>query len=253
MGQDNMFSEIQNCVEHVISGVITEHCLVMISAKTLGIICLFLSFTMRLPQILNIYKKGSVKGLSQITVYSDFLSMLFTLMYSMHKGYPFTIYGENLCTVIQNFIILLQFWYYSPSKYGKKFQTLFVLIIASFIYICKKDNGSLIPVYAWQMMVMANAPFVAVSRFTQIYTIVKNKEPGALSLESFFMRFLKNMLKAVSLILESPDFMLLFNQLYNGALTLIIVFLILYYSKKNHPQKEKESDNCITKDEKKIN
>jgi hypothetical protein len=89
-------------------------------------------------------------------------------------------------------------------------------------------------------MATCNIPIATISRAGQIYELVKTKKAGAVSFDSFFMRFLKNSFKFICLLIETDDLILLLNQMYNAFMNIIVMALIIYYRKGETLQKHKK-------------
>lgn len=232
------------------------YCSKLIFAKFLGYFIFFLSFTLKFPQIFTIIKNKSTKGLSESSNYLDFLNVLFQGFYCIHLNLPFTLYSEYFNSAFQNFLIILLSWKYRnnlhrTSKSDISIRGLFIISTILFTYTCCLDQGKYIPSYIWDLIGASNIPLIAFSRFSQIYSIIKTKDTQSVSEMSYFMRFMKNALKSISIFLESSNLILLINQIYNGTLSLIVALLIIYYRKLGKQNKiNKISEN---KEEKKHN
>ncbi|KAG6531231.1 hypothetical protein ZIOFF_005021 [Zingiber officinale] len=61
------------------------------------------STIVKLPQILKILKHNSVRGLSLVSFELEVVGYTIALAYSIHKGLPFSAYGEFLFLLIQGF------------------------------------------------------------------------------------------------------------------------------------------------------
>lgn len=238
-----MKSEIVVCFNQMIEGTFTKQCFMLTLAKLLGCIIFVLSFTLKIPQIILILKKKSIKGLSAMSVYVDFISTNLQGLYCYHKGLPISIYGEYISIVLQNFTILLLFWHYSNNNVRNKqnihtfYRLIFLLLIGILYFMCL-FKGNYIPKYIWDIMASSNIPFVLVSRVTQIAAIMRSKDASSVSSSSYLMRFLKNFIKAISLLLETDTYILLVNQIFNGLTSMSVVFLILIYGGKEKIKNE---------------
>lgn len=233
---------MEQCFLEIYKGSLSLDCLKLILAKVFGTIILIMSFTLKLPQIKDMIRLKSSKGISATSSYFDFLSVVFSLVYCYKTKTPFTIWAEYVSIIIQNFLIIALAWKYSPVKIGfqeKAFRFLFIIISINFIYIGMFTD--LFPKWMYDIMAASNIPIVSVSRAGQIYELIKYKKAGAVSFDSFLMRFLKNSLKFVCLLIETNDSMLLFNQLYNALMNLIVMGLIVYYRRNEKLIKDKKS------------
>lgn len=234
-----------NCFDQILNiRSIKSECITYLFAKSLGTLIFFLSFTLKIPQIFTIYKTKSTKGISSFSIYSDFISTVFQGLYCFHKGLPMSIYSEYISIVLQNFNIVLLYWYYAQEKslMIKIQRIIFLIFLTIFCCICLVNNGEYIPPMIWELMAASNIPFVTVSRFTQIWTIVRSKCVGAVSISSFFMRFMKNILKIISLLLETTNLILLINQSYNAFMSISVVIVIIYYKNSDKVDSKSKED-----------
>ena len=218
--------------------------LLKIGQQFLGLLITFVSLSFKIPQIYTIIKKKSVKGLSPLSNYFDFYSILFQGLYSLHKNLSYLIYLEYFSTSIQNITIIFLSWYYSEKTSYKDFLLRFIFIITTplIIIFSLLKNGSLIPENIWSILVLCGLPFMSISRVSQMIKIQKEKSVGAVSLMSFVLRAAKNFIKVIVILFESKNWQLIINQLWYGILTLgVIIFYFKYKNYKVSDEKEKKS------------
>ncbi len=218
--------------------------LLKIGQQFLGLLITFVSLSFKIPQIYTIIKKKSVKGLSPLSNYFDFYSILFQGLYSLHKNLSYLIYLEYFSTSIQNITIIFLSWYYSEKTTYKDFLLRFIFIITTplIIIFSLLKNGSLIPENIWSILVLCGLPFMSISRISQMIKIQKEKSVGAVSLMSFVLRAAKNFIKVIVILFESKNWQLIINQLWYGILTLgVIIFYFKYKNYKVSDEKEKKS------------
>jgi hypothetical protein len=214
--------------------------LLKIGQQFLGLLITFVSLSFKIPQIYTIIKKKSVKGLSPLSNYFDFYSILFQGLYSLHKNLSYLIYLEYFSTSIQNITIIFLSWYYSEKTTYKDFLLRFIFIITTplIIIFSLLKNGSLIPENIWSILVLCGLPFMSISRISQMIKIQKEKSVGAVSLMSFLLRVIKNCFKVIVILFESKNWQLIINQLWYGILNFGVVAFYLKY--KNYKVSEKE-------------
>ena len=121
-------------------------------SKFLGYSIITFSITLKLPQIFNMMKIKSDRGLSYLTIYTEILMYLFSALYGFHKGNPFSTYGENFFILIQSLVILLLCFKYAhnPTKSSRLFGAIF--LIFSTLVTIKSIEGRGIPEYIWTFM-----------------------------------------------------------------------------------------------------
>ena len=218
--------------------------LLKIGQQFLGLLITFVSLSFKIPQIYTIIKKKSVKGLSPLSNYFDFYSILFQGLYSLHKNLSYLIYLEYFSTSIQNITIIFLSWYYSEKSTYKDYLLRFIFIITTplIIIFSLLKNGNLIPEKIWSILVLCGLPFMSISRVSQMIKIQKEKSVGAVSLMSFILRAAKNFIKVIVILFESRNWQLIINQLWYGILTLgVIIFYFKYKNYKVSDEKEKKS------------
>ena len=207
----------------------------------LGYFITLISFTFKLPQIYMIIKAKSTNGLSTISNYFDFFSILFQGLYSLHKELSPVIYLEYFSTTFQNITIIFLSWYYADKKlsfFNLLGRIFFITITVYIIILSSINKGKYINEYIWNLMVFFGMPFMSISRISQMKVIYETKSVGAVSLESFALRAGKNFLKVIVILYESANLPLIINQFYYGLLTLGVIFLILKYRKKESKKHE---------------
>ena len=223
--------------------IIENNQLLKISQQFLGLLITFVSLTLKIPQIYTILKKKSVKGLSYLSNYFDFYSILFQGLYSLHKNLSYLVYLEYFSISIQTITIIFLYLYYSEKSSNKDYLLRFIFIITTIliIIISLLKNGNLIPEKIWSILVLCGLPFMSISRVSQMIKIQKEKSVGAVSLMSFILRAAKNFIKVIVILFESRNWQLIINQLWYGILTLgVIIFYFKYKDYKISDEKEKK-------------
>jgi hypothetical protein len=230
---------MNNCSD----GTLNLACFTYIFAKLAGFSIIAMSFTLKVPQIFSIVYNKSARGISPVSIYSDLINVLTSFLYCYKYSIPISISGEYISLLAQNFLILLLSWYYgydekkaTPLEKLNRVLILLVLFIVS--YICMFVD--IFPPLFWDIMAASNVPSVSLSRFAQIAILVRTKEVGSLSLISFILRTSKNAIKTVLLLIETNEYIMIFNQVYNGILGSIVIALIIYYSEEK-PKETKET------------
>lgn len=90
-------------------------CLKMILSKGLGYGILAGSILLRVPQIINILKANSAKGLSIISELLQLIAIFGMLAYGYTNKFSIAAYGDNYSLYIQGFIILALCLFYQQS------------------------------------------------------------------------------------------------------------------------------------------
>lgn len=204
--------------------------------QLIGLAVTAMSFTLKVPQIYTILQKKSVKGLSPLSNYFDFYSILFQGLYAQHKNLSYLVYLENYITTVQNISIIFLSWYYSDKKAEYKdylLRGLFCLTTPLLLVVTTIDQGNYIPELIWTIMVFLGIPFMSLSRIDQMRKIYTEKSVGSVSLMSFIFRAVKNYSKVIVIAAEKFNWSLIINQAWYGILTTgVIIFYFIYNKPK---------------------
>jgi hypothetical protein len=162
-------------------------------------------------------------------------------MYSYKKNLYAKVWAEYLCIAIQNLSVIFLYWYFekteNKNKINKKFINRFFGISISLSVLIIGLLTDFFPKWIWVSLALTNIPFVLFSRIFQILSLLKTRNPGSLSASSFIMRYAKNFMQAFYLFIQVGDYILIFNQIYNGTLSLSVYVLIIYFTKKIEAEK----------------
>uniref|UniRef100_M8C1K2 Mannose-P-dolichol utilization defect 1 protein homolog n=1 Tax=Aegilops tauschii TaxID=37682 RepID=M8C1K2_AEGTA len=137
-------------------------------STVLGYFIIAGSIVTKLPQILKILKHGSVRGLSVASFELELIGYTIALAYCIHKGLPFSAYGELA----------------------------FLLIQAPTVLAGKIDPGLFEILYASQHAIFFCA------RVPQIWKNFTNKSTGELSFLTSFMNFAGSLVRVFTSIQE---------------------------------------------------
>jgi hypothetical protein len=220
-------------------------CLLSLFIKFLGTLLFLLSMTSKIPQIYSTIQKKTNKGLSLVSLYLDLLNCLFQGIFSYNRKFPMYIYGEYFSISIQNGSLILLYWYYeNTSAKSRMIYTIRILssfILFAIVFVCL-SNPEKIPGMFFQFLGLSNLPITTISRVSQILLLINSKDAGCLSFASNFMKFLKNFIKAMIILLDVYNPILFLNQVYNGS-TVFIIIVLIYVLNKKKSQHEKLKKN----------
>jgi uncharacterized protein with PQ loop repeat len=118
-----------------------KDCLLPLASKLLGYAIVAASTTVKLPQILKILKHGSVRGLSVASFELEVVGYTIALAYCIHKGLPFSAYGELAFLLIQAIILVAIIYYYSPPM-GTKTWMKALLYPSVYLFIFNYSLGA---------------------------------------------------------------------------------------------------------------
>ena len=96
-------------------------CLKFVISKCLGYAIVAGSALVKLPQVYNIVKAGSVDGLSGSSILIEWSATVCTFAYYIALGYPFSTWGENFFIFFQNAIIVMLYFRYTTGLSSGRF------------------------------------------------------------------------------------------------------------------------------------
>ncbi|KAG4944567.1 hypothetical protein JHK82_048712 [Glycine max] len=203
-----------------------KDCLLPLISKLLGYAIVAASTTVKLPQalfIMKILKHQSVRGLSMISFELEVIGYTIALAYCLHKGLPFSAYGELLFLLIQGFdrkqavdkydnlsncfflsifdtalvLVAIIYYYSRPLHAITWIRALLYCAVAPTILAGQIDPLLFEALYASQHAIFLFA------RIPQIWQNFSNKSTGELSFITSFMNFGGSMVRVFTTIQES--------------------------------------------------
>ncbi|XP_073525408.1 uncharacterized protein [Phyllobates terribilis] len=133
-------------------------CLLPLISKLLGYTLVAASTTVKLPQILKILKHKSARGLSPVSFELEVIGYTIGLSYCLHKGLPFSTYGEYVIILTQALILVSITYYYSrPVKMATWIRALLYYAIAPTVLSGKLDPMLFEALYACQHAIFLSA------------------------------------------------------------------------------------------------
>lgn len=209
-----------------------KDCLLPLISKLLGYLIVAASTTVKLPQILKILKHRSVRGLSVAAFELEVVGYTITLAYCVHKGLPFSAFGEYAFLLIQALILVGIIYYFSqPVGTITWFRALLYCALAPTVLAGRIDPFLFEALYASQHAIFLCA------RIPQIWKNFSSKSTGELSFLTCFMNFGGSMVRVFTSMQEKAPT----NVVLGSALGMItngtILSQIILYQK---PEAKKE-------------
>lgn len=213
-----------------------KDCLLPLISKLLGYAIVAASTTVKLPQILKILQHKSVRGLSVVAFELELIGYTIALAYCLHKGLPFSAFGEYLFLLIQA-IILVGIIYYFSQPLGMKMgmKGLLYCAVAPTILAGQIDPVLFEALYASQHAIFLFA------RVPQIWKNFKSKSTGELSFLTFFMNFAGSMVRVFTSLQEKAPMSVALGSALGVLMNGTILSQIIIYQKPA-PQKQKKKD-----------
>ena len=105
-------------------------CLKFCISKALGYGIVVGSAGVKLPQIMNIVKAGTVDGLAGSSLMIEWMASIANFSYFMALGYPFSTWGENFFLFFQNAIIASLYLHHTSGIASSRFALTAVASVA---------------------------------------------------------------------------------------------------------------------------
>ncbi|XP_009354157.2 mannose-P-dolichol utilization defect 1 protein homolog 2 [Pyrus x bretschneideri] len=210
-----------------------KDCLLPLISKILGYAIVAASTTVKLPQIIKILQHGSVRGLSIISFELEVVGYTIALAYCLHKGLPFSAYGELAFLLIQALILIAIIYYYSrPMSTRTMITALLYCAVAPTILAGQIDPVLFEALYASQHAIFLGA------KIPQIWANFSNKSTGELSFLTNLMNFAGSMVRVFTSIQEQAPKSVLLGSVIGIATNFTLLSQILIYQKQK-PRAEK--------------
>ncbi|XP_057502545.1 mannose-P-dolichol utilization defect 1 protein homolog 2-like [Actinidia eriantha] len=213
-----------------------KDCLLPLISKLLGYCIVAASTTVKLPQILKILKHQSVRGLSVVAFELEVVGYTIALAYCLHKGLPFSAYGELAFLLIQAIILVAIIYYYSQPVGTKTWiRALLYCAVAPTILAGQIDPILFEALYASQHAIFFFA------RVPQIWANYSNKSTGELSFLTCLMNSAGSMVRVFTSLQEKAPTSVVMGSVLGIVMNGTILSQIIIYQKP-HGKKEKKSD-----------
>lgn len=152
------------------------------------------------------------------------------------QGIPFTVYGESLIIMVQNFLIILLIWNYNKTVgfIEKAFVSVFFIaygytmfktsMITPELWTLISSSSSLLSKYIIFTRVYWSFCFVdIIAKVPQILTNFRNKSTGQMAFFTFLLSFLGSVARLGTVMVESDDFMFRLQYIISVLLNSMII------------------------------
>ncbi|KAI4303939.1 hypothetical protein MLD38_039516 [Melastoma candidum] len=213
-----------------------KDCLLPLLSKLLGYAIVAASTTVKLPQIMKILQNKSIRGLSVVSFELETIGYTIALAYCLHKGLPFSAYGELAFLLIQAIILVAILYYFSqPMGIKSWIRPLIYCAVAPTILAGQIDPVLFEALYASQHAIFFCA------RVPQIWKNYTSKSTGELSLLTSLMNFAGSMVRVFTSIQEKTPMSVVLGSVIGIMTNGTILSQILLYSKQpSQSQEEKK-------------
>lgn len=227
-----------------------KDCISITMSKGLGYGIILGASIVKIPQIINILKAKSARGILISMFYMEAYMHIINGCYNIHLGSPFSVYGENFCLLAQNILLMILIWYYGSGDSDERTCTrsknigrvmIMGIIFSSLLYLYL---DTLVPVLLWKSLMNIQILMVAYSRLPQIVENFRTKSTGELSSLMFILNTLGNTARLFTFIKETNDVLNMCTSALSAVLNFTIFVQVLYYWKSTESYK-----NIKSKDE----
>jgi len=163
------------------------------------------AFVLKMPQILNIVKNQDTRGLASISLYMDVAAFLPAPTYNILNGNDFSTYGEAIVVLVENVIVVMVFWYYSPTqpKEGAEQRPSFTTMVGIAVSgVVLTASLMFMPESLWWTQPSIGVVFTIVSRLPQIYTNFSNGHTGQLAVVTWLLNFVGALARVLTCLTE---------------------------------------------------
>ncbi|KAJ8763265.1 hypothetical protein K2173_026166 [Erythroxylum novogranatense] len=209
-----------------------KDCLLPLISRLLGYCIVAASTTVKLPQILKILKHRSVRGLSVVSFELEVVGYTIALAYCLHKGLPFSAYGELAFLLVQAIILVSIIYYFSqPLGAMTWIRPLLYSAVAPTILA-----GQINPVLFEALYASQHAIFLF-ARIPQIWENSSNKSTGELSFLTCLMNFAGSIVRVFTSMQEKAPTSVIMGSALGAITNGTILSQIVWYQK---PEAKKE-------------
>jgi mannose-P-dolichol utilization defect protein 1 len=215
-------------------------CLKFTISKALGYAILLGAVGVKLPQLLNILKAGTVAGLSSSAYICELLCYTIFGVYNMRKGYAFSTYGENVFMSMQNLALMYCFAVF-PAAIGatpsitnsgaKVMATLAGLVVYGSVVAglyTSIEPGSSTSTFEMAIIAAPNL-LILFARLPQIGNNFSCKSTGVLSVITQILNTVGCLARMFTTIQEVDDMAILATACLSFFLNFIILGQIFFY------------------------
>ncbi|KAI9291273.1 mannose-P-dolichol utilization defect 1 protein [Neoconidiobolus thromboides FSU 785] len=223
------------CYEEIIESLNFTNvpCLKLGLSKGLGLGIVIGGCIVKLPQLYNILKAKSTKGVSFTSYLFETLAYLIVIGYNMRKENAFSTWGEAVCISIQNLLVLgLMLYYKKKIMLGMGIVLSSIGLLYLFCYLLSESmlTGCF----------LLTIPIILLSRIPQIWLIYQSKKVGQLSISTTFFYCLGTAARVFTTIQEIEDGFILLGNALAFAVNFLLFYLVIYYTKKNKSLKSEK-------------
>ena len=180
-------------------------CITASISKLLSYAIIAGAILLKLPQIMNIVSNKDTRGLASMLLYLDVASFLPSPAYNILNGNDFATYGEACIVLVENILVVLIFWYFSPTKAvqggAETRPSLPTMAGIAFAGVAMMVGLFSMPQSLWWTMPSIGVIFT-IGGVPQIYTNFVNGHTGHLSVITWLLNFVGALARVLTTLKE---------------------------------------------------
>jgi len=181
---------------------------------------------LKLPQVIAILRKRTVKGISETSLATEFLACISFCSYNLLMGHPLKTWGEMALIAVQCGILTIMFWFYSeepPAIVARISGTVGTVVFVGLVLQGKFPKETL-PVLGIVPTLLG-----AAARVPQIVMNWRQGHTGALSIIPWTMAMAGNSVRIITTLAAIDDIITLAGPVVAFVLNGTLVVQIFYY------------------------
>nr|CAD7394309.1 unnamed protein product [Timema cristinae] len=204
--------------------------ILLLIADILSVITILLCLVLKIPQILNVLKLKSAKGINVYGLILELTSYTIMTCYNYTNKYSLLSYMEYPIILIQQIILI-----YLVVKYMDLLGQFSFVCCGLYIGITVAFLTGLFPRRMLAFLVPLCTPVSASSKVVQLTEILKTKNAESVSLLTWFLSAFTNLTRVYTVYMDSADYTLLVNFTISVVLSSSVLAAAAFY---RHPKKD---------------
>ncbi|CAH0382821.1 unnamed protein product [Bemisia tabaci] len=196
-------------------------------SDTLSVITISMCCVLKVPQIMSLLRVKSSAGISLTSLGLELSSYTTTMLYNYVNGYALLSYLEYPIILLQEIVLIALVLNYS----NKLNRSTFFLSLVYFSYLIGFATG-IFPPKILMLIIPLCTPVSLSSKSIQLWEILRTHDVESLSVVSWLISALTNFARVFTIAMDSADRILLANVTLSTALSLCIMFSVMYFGKK---------------------
>ena len=203
-------------------------------AVFLGYVVIFFSMVYKIPQIVQIQKARSARGVNLLTNLQDLMAYVFAFAYSYSEGHPFSAYGETVFQGIGTLIITSQIFYFERKR-SLSYVSRFVLGMGVSSYVMCKAREVFGHYIGTQLLNLSKTITIILGitgKLPQALSNFREQAVGELSFTTTLLNFIGSLVRIYTVFKQlAGDALMITTQSTSLLLNGTLVLQILYYGR----------------------